>query len=222
MSGVGRPIRPVPGASLASIIALRLKRFFKRSLPAIVIARPVGNTTQKRSFSAHRKGFTIPLQCFTGLFRFLTAVALVLVRSLKKTETMNVKPFIPVVLLLGVAATFAQRAPLGVSMQTGRKQPATSCHDALRDNKPINYATFSLISRGIVTIVPGKSETGCVGPIPFRVYLRRNGQVIQQGVSDTTRSVMRIEVASVNRSGKMKVLSWAAVSTCLCPGSAST
>ena len=124
-------------------------------------------------------------------------------RSLKKTETMNAKSFIPVVLLLSVAATFVQRAPLGVSMQTGRRQPATSCHNPLKDNQPINEATFSVISRGIVTIVPNKSETGCVGPIPFRVYLRRNGEVIQQGVSDTTRSVMRIEVASVLALAKM-------------------
>ncbi len=146
---------------------------------------------------AHYKGFTIPLQCFTGLFRFLTAVALVLVRSLKKTETMNAKPFIPVVLLLGVAATFAQRAPLNVSMQTGQTQPATSCHNPLGDHKPINDATFSVASRGLVTIVPRKSETGCAGPIPFLIYLRRDGQVIQQGLSDTTRSVTSIEVASV-------------------------
>ncbi len=110
---------------------------------------------------------------------------------------MNAKPFIPVVLLLGVAATFAQRAPLDVTMQTGQTQPATSCHNPLRDHKPINDATFSVASRGLVTIVPRKSETGCAGPVPFRIYLRRNGQVIQQGLSDTTRSVMRIEVASV-------------------------
>ena len=116
---------------------------------------------------------------------------------------MNAKSFIPVVLLLSVAATFAQRAPLGVSMQTGRKQPATSCHNPLKDNQPIDEATFSVVSRGIVTIVPNKLETGCAGPIPFRVYLRRNGEVIQQGVSDTTRSVMRIEVASVLALAKM-------------------
>ena len=110
---------------------------------------------------------------------------------------MNAKPFALVVLLLGVAATFAQRAPVGVLMQTGQKQPATACHNSLGHNKPINYATFSVANRGIVTIVPGKSETGCVRPIPFRIYLRRNGQVIQHGFSDTTRSVMRIEVAFV-------------------------
>ena len=115
---------------------------------------------------------------------------------------MNAKSFIPVVLLLSVAATIAQRAPLGVSMQTGRKQP-TSCHDPLKDNQPINEATFSVVTRGIVTIVPGKSKTGCAGPTPFRVYLRRNGEVIQQGVSDTTRSVMSIEVATVLALAKM-------------------
>ena len=116
---------------------------------------------------------------------------------LKKTETMNAKPFALVVLLLGVAATFAKRAPLGVLLRTGQKQPATSCHIPLRNSKPINYTTFSVANRGIVTVVTGKSETGCAGPIPFRIYLRRDGQVIQQGFSDTTRSVMRIEVATV-------------------------
>lgn len=65
---------------------LRLKSFLKRSLTAIVIARPVGNTKQKRQFTAHHKGFTIPLQCFTGLFRFLTAVAILLICSLKKNR----------------------------------------------------------------------------------------------------------------------------------------
>ena len=117
---------------------------------------------------------------------------------LKKTETMNTKLFVSVTLLLGVAATFAQRAPLGVSLRTGQKQPASSCHNPSRVGaKPINYATFSVASRGILTVVPNKSETECAGPVPFRIYLCRNGQVIQQGFSDTTRSVMSIEVASV-------------------------
>jgi len=121
-----------------------------------------------------------------------------LVRSLKKIETMNAKLLALVTLLLGVAATFAQRTPLSVSLQTGQKQPATSCYNPSRlDVKPINYATFSVASRGILTVVPNKSETECAGPVPFRIYLRRNGQVIQQGLSDTTRSVMSIEVASV-------------------------
>lgn len=111
---------------------------------------------------------------------------------------MNAKPLALATLLLGVATTFAQRTPLSILLQTNQKQPVTSCYDALRlDGKPIDYTNFSIVSRGIVTIVPGKSETECAVPVPFRIYLSRNGQVIQQGLSDTTRSVMNVEVASV-------------------------
>ncbi len=67
----------------------------------------------------------------------------------------------------------------------------------LLNNRPFNYAGFSIISRGMLTVVAGNLETAQTESIPFRVYLRRNGKIINSGASDITRSLLVVDVASV-------------------------
>ncbi|OIN57445.1 hypothetical protein [Arsenicibacter rosenii] len=52
---------------------------------------------------------------------------------------------------------------------------------------PLDYSNFTLLSRGVMTLVDpgGSSEKG--KQVPFRVYLRRKGVVITEGgMSDKT------------------------------------
>ncbi len=43
---------------------------------------------------------------------------------------------------------------------------------------PMDIAFFSTKSWGILSVVQGKPGSGSEIPIPFRVYLRRNGQIL--------------------------------------------
>ena len=67
----------------------------------------------------------------------------------------------------------------------------------LINNKTLNYADFSMASKGILTVVSGNPETTQIEKIPFRIYLRRNGESIDSGASDVTRSVLEIDLAPI-------------------------
>ena len=67
----------------------------------------------------------------------------------------------------------------------------------LLNNKAFNYADFSMASKGTLTVVSSNSETTQTEKIPFRIYLRRNGEPINSGASDMTRSSFEIDVAPV-------------------------
>ncbi|MFD2935893.1 hypothetical protein [Spirosoma flavum] len=85
-----------------------------------------------------------------------------------------------------------------VSLQAAQNREEIIYHDALLlNNKPVNYADFSLLTKGILTVVTANPETTDVEKIPFRIYLRRDGENIISGVSDTTRSLLTVDVASI-------------------------
>ena len=67
----------------------------------------------------------------------------------------------------------------------------------LLNNRLFDYANFSMTSRGILTMVAGNPKTEEIEEIPFIIYLRRDGKIINRGASDTTRAVMTVDVASV-------------------------
>ncbi len=67
----------------------------------------------------------------------------------------------------------------------------------LLNGSPLDYADFSINSRGILTLVEGNPESPDAKKVPFRIYLRREGVVILQGKSDTRREVTEIELAEV-------------------------
>lgn len=46
------------------------------------------------------------------------------------------------------------------------------------DGKKLDYGDFSLTSTGTLTLVKSEPVTGGVTPIPFYVYIRRNGKVL--------------------------------------------
>ncbi len=95
-------------------------------------------------------------------------------------------------------SNFTTASLTSVRLQAAQNRVVTSCYNPLLlDNKPFNYVDFSLLSKGMLTVVTGNSETNDVEKIPFRIYLRRDGKNITSGVSDTTRSLLTINVASI-------------------------
>lgn len=105
---------------------------------------------------------------------FLSAIAVVAPSNLTSTSLTNVR------------------------LQAAQNREATSCYNPLLlDNKPVNYADFSILTKGMLTVVAGNTETTEIEKIPFRIYLRRDEKNIISGVSDTTRSLLTIDIASV-------------------------
>lgn len=60
------------------------------------------------------------------------------------------------------------------------EDPETSfyCNPLTIDGKPLNYATFSIASQGMLAVVMGNPESSEATKVPFRVYLQRGNQQI--------------------------------------------
>lgn len=67
----------------------------------------------------------------------------------------------------------------------------------LLNNKAFDFAAFSMASKGTLTVVSSNPETTQTEKIPFRIYLRRNGNVVDNSVSNTSQSALGIDVAPV-------------------------
>jgi hypothetical protein len=103
-----------------------------------------------------------------------------------------------ITLLLSAITGIAQPRTAQARNGNAQMREATSCYNPLLlNNRPFNYADFYLSTKGLLTVVAGNSKTNEVEKIPFRIYLHRNGKIINQGASDTTKSLLTINVASV-------------------------
>lgn len=70
------------------------------------------------------------------------------------------------------------------------------------DGKPLEYADFSLRSKGALAVVKGNPESPDATAIPFQVYLRRNGTIVCLGKSDPKREVTAVEISEVLKHAK--------------------
>jgi hypothetical protein len=76
-------------------------------------------------------------------------------------------------------------------------RPASSFDPLLVDNRPLNYALLSTTSRGLLTVIP-ETATHEKGPrIPFRVYIKRNGELVANNARHEDQSVTEIELKEV-------------------------
>lgn len=71
------------------------------------------------------------------------------------------------------------------------------CNPLVLNGKPLDYTRFSIMSKGILTVVEGNPESPEAVKIPFTVYLRRDGEIITQGKSDPGQEVYEIEISEV-------------------------
>ncbi|GAB3895851.1 hypothetical protein [Spirosoma agri] len=92
----------------------------------------------------------------------------------------------------------------GIRLATDRSENATVIGEInayrnplLLNNQPLNYSTFSLASKGTLAVLSGGSGTTCSKRIPFRIYLKRNEQLINNGASVNNRAVSEIDIAPV-------------------------
>ncbi|WP_461112784.1 hypothetical protein [Spirosoma jeollabukense] len=67
----------------------------------------------------------------------------------------------------------------------------------LLNNKAFDFTAFSMASKGTLTVVSSNPATTQIEKIPFRIYLRRNGNVVDKSVSNTSQSALEIDVAPV-------------------------
>ncbi len=71
------------------------------------------------------------------------------------------------------------------------------CNPLLLNGKSLDYADFTGRTKGILTLVEGDPESPEAKKVPFRIYLRRDGVIITEGRSDSSREVMEIEISEV-------------------------
>lgn len=67
----------------------------------------------------------------------------------------------------------------------------------LIDGEPINYEQFSLTSRGIITMIAEDSKSKKVITIPFRIYLKRDNEIVHLGGSASADKLAKIEVSQI-------------------------
>lgn len=72
------------------------------------------------------------------------------------------------------------------------------CNPLLLNGQPFDYETFSISSRGILSVVEGAPMSAEATAIPFKVYLKREGKLLENTATGLTQeSKYTIEVADV-------------------------
>ncbi|WP_266368328.1 hypothetical protein [Tellurirhabdus rosea] len=92
-----------------------------------------------------------------------------------------------------LVALSAWLTPTGEAREVTESSPTT----VLLDGRPLNDASFSIRSRGRLSIISGSSGSSEISRIPFRIYLQRQGSVIASGASNPTQPVTDVEVSTV-------------------------
>ena len=65
------------------------------------------------------------------------------------------------------------------------------------NGESLNYGTFSLNSRGVMTVIEGDLVSEKPKPMPFRVHLQRAGVIVRKGASDETREVYSVQLGEL-------------------------
>lgn len=65
------------------------------------------------------------------------------------------------------------------------------------NGKPLNQDTFWKGSKGKLTLVKGNLNSKSSCKVPFRIYLKHEGKIINNGQSSDTRELYEVEVAPI-------------------------
>ncbi len=65
------------------------------------------------------------------------------------------------------------------------------------NGKPLDVTRFNIFSRGTLAMVKGNPESPFAEKIPFRIYLRRDGELITTGASNRLQQVFSVEISEV-------------------------
>lgn len=62
----------------------------------------------------------------------------------------------------------------------------------------LDYGNFDLNTKGLLTVVKGNPETDEAMPIPFQVYIRRDGKVVEdKKMSFLNKTLLRIDLSDI-------------------------
>lgn len=88
----------------------------------------------------------------------------------------------------------------------GRETPIYA-NPILLNGQPLDYAAFSIKSKGMLTLMKGKPTSPEAVKIPFRVYLRRNGMIVYEKKSATKLTQIEIsEVLALSKAGDQIII----------------
>jgi hypothetical protein len=73
----------------------------------------------------------------------------------------------------------------------------------LLNGHPVEYKLLSTVNRGMITLVKGNPESADATPVPFLIYLKRAGKVINPDSQAGRHPVMRYELADILRYAKV-------------------
>lgn len=77
----------------------------------------------------------------------------------------------------------------------------------LLNGQPLNYSTFSIKSKGTLTLMKGNPTSTSAVKIPFRVYLRRNGMIVYEKKSASKLTQVEIsEVLALSKAGDQLII----------------
>ena len=65
------------------------------------------------------------------------------------------------------------------------------------NDKPLDYAMFGIRSQGVLAVVKGNPELPNAEKIPFRIYLRRDGVMVNTPQCNSTQQVFSIKLSEV-------------------------
>lgn len=65
------------------------------------------------------------------------------------------------------------------------------------NGSPLNYQTFWKGSKGVLALVKGDPNSADSPKVPFHIYLKHEGQIVNKGLSSDTRELYEVEVAHV-------------------------
>ncbi|MCP1384140.1 hypothetical protein [Runella salmonicolor] len=65
------------------------------------------------------------------------------------------------------------------------------------NGKALDYQTFWKGSKGLLALVKGNPNSADATRVPFKIYLKHEGQVVNKGLSSDSRELYEVEVAHV-------------------------
>ena len=71
------------------------------------------------------------------------------------------------------------------------------------NDKPLDYTTFGLYSNGVLAVVKGSPALPNAEKIPFRVYLRRDGAIVNNPQCNSSQQVFSIKLPEILKGAKL-------------------
>jgi hypothetical protein len=63
------------------------------------------------------------------------------------------------------------------------------------NGKPLDYQTFWKGSKGLLALVKGNPSSADSPRVPFKIYLKHEGQIVNKGLSSDSRELYEVEIA---------------------------